>query len=155
MTVALPWGLAAFVNDKVGQGLYLDGGDVVRDALRRMRCDPCVGANKSGGLMLSAQALSAASPMLDGRADDRSSAVQDTTDYWTEADGAAARGALTELEREIQQLKQELDSLGEMGETGSLRLQMAMDRMSKMMSTLSNLLKKVSDTAQSITQNLK
>jgi hypothetical protein len=37
----------------------------------------------------------------------------------------------------------------------SLRLQMAMDRMSKMMSTLSNLLKKISDTSQSITQNIK
>ena len=37
----------------------------------------------------------------------------------------------------------------------SLRLQMAMDRMSKFMSTLSNLLKKMSDTGSTITQNLK
>ena len=51
--------------------------------------------------------------------------------------------------------KNDLDSMSEMGEMESLRLQMAMDRMSKMMSTLSNLLKKISDTAQSITQNLK
>lgn len=51
--------------------------------------------------------------------------------------------------------KSDLDSLSEMGEMESLRLQMAMDRQSKMMSTLSNLLKKISDTAQSITQNLK
>jgi hypothetical protein len=42
-----------------------------------------------------------------------------------------------------------------MGEMESLRLQMAMDRMSKMMSTLSNLLKKISDTANAMTQNLK
>jgi hypothetical protein len=55
----------------------------------------------------------------------------------------------------MQQVRQDLDSLSELGETESLRLQMAMDRMSKMMSTLSNLLKKISDTAQSITQNLK
>ena len=48
-----------------------------------------------------------------------------------------------------------LDSLSEMGEMESLRLQMAMDRVSKMMSTLSNLLKKMSDTASQITQNLK
>jgi chromosome segregation ATPase len=68
---------------------------------------------------------------------------------------ASARGELTDLDREMQQLKQELDSLSELGETESLRLQMAMDRMSKTMSTLSNLLKKISDTAQSITQNLK
>lgn len=52
-------------------------------------------------------------------------------------------------------MKRDLDSMSEMGETESLRLQMSMDRMSKMMSTLSNLLKKISDTAQSITQNLK
>ena len=45
--------------------------------------------------------------------------------------------------------------MSEMGEMESLRLQMAMDRMSKMMSTLSNLLKKISDTSTSITQNLK
>ncbi len=51
--------------------------------------------------------------------------------------------------------KNDLDSMSEMGEMESLRLQMAMDRMSKMMSTLSNLLKKISNTAQSITQNLK
>lgn len=51
--------------------------------------------------------------------------------------------------------RKELDSKSEMGEMESLRLQMAMDRLSKMMSTLSNLLKKISDTAQGITQNLK
>ena len=52
-------------------------------------------------------------------------------------------------------VKNQLDSLGEMGEMESLRLQMAMDRLSKMMSTLSNLLKKISDTASAITQNIK
>lgn len=49
----------------------------------------------------------------------------------------------------------DIDAMSEMGEMESLRLQMAMDRLSKMMSTLSNLLKKTSDTASSITQNLK
>jgi hypothetical protein len=55
----------------------------------------------------------------------------------------------------IDQMKNDLDSMTEMGEMESLRLQMAMDRLSKMMSTLSNLLKKISDTASQITQNLK
>jgi len=55
----------------------------------------------------------------------------------------------------VEDMKGKLDSLGEMGEMESLRLQMAMDRYSKMMSTLSNLLKKSSDTAQSIIQNIK
>jgi len=52
-------------------------------------------------------------------------------------------------------IKNDLNSISEMGEMESLRLQMAMDRMSKMMSTLSNLLKKISDTSGSIVQNLK
>ena len=52
-------------------------------------------------------------------------------------------------------LVNQMDNMSEMGETESLRLQMAMDRLSKMMSTLSNILKKISDTAQGITQNIK
>ena len=52
-------------------------------------------------------------------------------------------------------VKNKLDNLSEMGETESLRLQMAMDRLSKLMSTLSNLLKKESDTSSSIIQNIK
>lgn len=51
--------------------------------------------------------------------------------------------------------KQKLDSLSEMGEMESLRLQMAMDRKSKLMSTLSNLLKKESETSSNIIQNIK
>ncbi|MCX6250181.1 MAG: hypothetical protein NTX61_05455 [Bacteroidetes bacterium] len=52
-------------------------------------------------------------------------------------------------------LKNQLDSMSELGEMESLRLQMAMDRLSKLMSTLSNILKKISDTADAITQNMK
>jgi hypothetical protein len=52
-------------------------------------------------------------------------------------------------------MQNDLDSMSELGETESLRLQMAMDRISKFMSTLSNILKKMSDTASQITQNLK
>ena len=60
-----------------------------------------------------------------------------------------------DIDAAVDQVKNKLDSMSEMGEMESLRLQMAMDRLSKMMSTLSNLLKKISDTSQSITQNLK
>jgi hypothetical protein len=55
----------------------------------------------------------------------------------------------------IDRLKDAIDSMSEMGEMESLRLQMAMDRLSKLMTMLSNLLKKISDTAAAITQNLK
>ena len=73
------------------------------------------------------------------------------------ADYAPAPGQPTraELDASIDQMKSDLDSMSEMGEMESLRLQMAMDRMSKMMSTLSNLLKKISDTQSSIVQNIK
>ena len=59
------------------------------------------------------------------------------------------------VDAQLDAIKQSLDSMSELGETESLRLQMAMDRMSKLMSTLSNILKKISDTSNSIAQNLK
>jgi len=61
----------------------------------------------------------------------------------------------TDLDAQVGQLKSQLDSMSEMGETESLRLQMAMDRLSKLMSTLSNMLKKMSDTDAGITNNIK
>ena len=60
-----------------------------------------------------------------------------------------------DLDARIDEMKAQMDSMSEMGETESLRLQMAMDRMSKLMSTLSNMLKKISDTQNSIVQNIK
>jgi len=65
---------------------------------------------------------------------------------------AATTKQLTQVEKLSGQLE---DDLSEMGELESLRLQMMMDRVSKMMTTLSNLLKKMQDTQEAITQNLK
>ncbi len=59
------------------------------------------------------------------------------------------------LDVEISRLQSDLDSMSELGEMESLRMQMVMDRTSKAMSMLSNIQKKQSDTAQSITQNIK
>ena len=75
-------------------------------------------------------------------------------------DGGAARPrsesrAARDLDLAMAAAKDSLDSLGEMGETESLRLQMAMDRLSKFLPALSNFPKKAGDTADSITQNLK
>jgi hypothetical protein len=56
---------------------------------------------------------------------------------------------------ELGRLLDELRNLSEMGELESLRLQMAMDRTSKFIETLSNLLKKISETESGIVQNLK
>ncbi len=60
-----------------------------------------------------------------------------------------------QLDSQIDKAKNDIDSMSEMGEMESLRLQMSMDRLSKMMSTLSNLMKKMSDTASGITPNIK
>lgn len=55
----------------------------------------------------------------------------------------------------VGQIKNDLDSISEMSEMESLRLQMAMDRLSKMMSTLANILKKIRGTQDAIIDNLK
>lgn len=68
-------------------------------------------------------------------------------------DGALKSRCQLEAARDA--LRDRLDSMSEMGQMESLRLQMAMDRLSRMMSTLSNVLKKASDTSQAITQNIK
>ena len=60
-----------------------------------------------------------------------------------------------QLEAELHDIRHDLGTQGELNEMESLRLQMAMDRLTKLMSTLSNLLKKCSDTGSQIVQNIK
>jgi hypothetical protein len=62
---------------------------------------------------------------------------------------------ISQLAAVVDGLKDRLDSLNEVSEMASLRLQMAMDRRSKLIGTLSNVLKKISDTGDSVVQNLK
>jgi hypothetical protein len=62
---------------------------------------------------------------------------------------------LDALAKAQQELKKKMDGMSEMSETTALRLQMMMDRRSKFMSMLSNMLKKMSDTQNTIVQNLK
>jgi len=52
-------------------------------------------------------------------------------------------------------LKGKLDGMNELSELTSLRLQMLMDRRSKMISTLSNIMKKMSSTQDAVVQNIK
>ena len=61
----------------------------------------------------------------------------------------------TEIDTIVDKMKTDLNSMSEMGEMESLRLQKAMDRLNKMMSLLSNIMKKMNDTTQSIIQNMK
>ena len=62
---------------------------------------------------------------------------------------------LQQISAELDDIKRRLDSMRDMADEDGPRLQMMMSRLSKMQSTLSNLLKKSSETSQGITQNLK
>jgi hypothetical protein len=53
------------------------------------------------------------------------------------------------------ELRDRLDSMSAMSEMTSLRLQMAMDRRSKFVEALSNIMKKIDSTQETIVQNLK
>jgi hypothetical protein len=55
----------------------------------------------------------------------------------------------------LDDLKGRLDSMNEMSEMASLRLQMAMDRRSKLIEALSNIMKKIDDTSGQIVKNMK
>jgi len=55
----------------------------------------------------------------------------------------------------LNDLKGKLDGMNEMSEMTSLRLQMTMDRRSKFIETLSNIMKKIGTTQDSLVQNLK
>ncbi len=55
----------------------------------------------------------------------------------------------------LDDIKGKLDGLNEMSEMTSLRLQMTMDRRSKFIQTLSNIMKKISTTQETIVQNIK
>lgn len=55
----------------------------------------------------------------------------------------------------LSSLKSRLDGMNEMSEMTSLRLQMTMDRRSKFISTLSQIMKKISSTSDTIVQNIK
>lgn len=59
------------------------------------------------------------------------------------------------LEDTIAKLADQLDSLSELSEASQLKLQSAMERRSKLMETLSNLLKKMQETSENIIRNLK
>ena len=60
-----------------------------------------------------------------------------------------------DIESDAQRLIAGADALVEWGEQEQLRMQMVMDRVSKLMSAMSNILKKLFDTQSTIVQNIK
>ena len=69
----------------------------------------------------------------------------------------AGRGGTSKemADKAMGDLKNQRDSLSELGETEAFRLRAAMERQSKLSSALSNLLKKIANTSETITQNIK
>jgi Arc/MetJ-type ribon-helix-helix transcriptional regulator len=62
---------------------------------------------------------------------------------------------VAELKAIWDDLNGKLDSMGDMSAIESLQLQMVMDRRSKLITTLSNIMKKISSTSDTIIQNIK
>lgn len=67
----------------------------------------------------------------------------------------SAKVTKDEIEKTADEIKLKTDEASDLSETQSLQLQMHMDRKSKMMNTISNLFKKMSDTQDQIIGNLK
>ena len=69
--------------------------------------------------------------------------------------GSAGNVTVQGLKSLLDEMKGKLDGMNEMSEMTSLRLQMTMDRRSKFISTLSQIMKKISTTQDTLTQNIK
>jgi hypothetical protein len=67
----------------------------------------------------------------------------------------AAVACMAELESSMEAWASKQDDMSDMGQEMSMRLQQAMDRFSIFSITLSNMLKKMSDTSSGIVANLK
>jgi putative addiction module CopG family antidote len=226
MNLTLTPALRRFVDEQVESGRYLDGGEVVRAALRHWEAQEQIaraqavyasaslGAMGSGDIMALSFIVmmeAAKSAREDLKAImDGVKAINKAKEGWRDVvdmvnrDAAANAGCRSErqalefsrgigtergyhrvrlpvldpdapggvryertdlysgrivrvedLQAILNDVKDKLDSLSELGEMESLRLQMAMDRLSKLMSALSNLLKKASETDAGVTQNIK
>jgi DNA repair exonuclease SbcCD ATPase subunit len=68
---------------------------------------------------------------------------------------APANLTIANLKALDNQLKSDLDSMNDMSDEMSMRMQMVMDRYTKAVEVLSNLIKKIDDTSSSILQNIK
>jgi hypothetical protein len=81
--------------------------------------------------------------------------VQNNQVQFTRINSSKQTASPAEIKQLQDDIKNKLDAANEMSEENSLRLQMMMDRRSKLMSTLSNIMKKISDTQDGIISNLK
>jgi len=70
-------------------------------------------------------------------------------------DAGRAQSGLSPYDSVIEAWESKRETMNEMDEERSLRLQLALKRLAKFQSTLSNMMKKVSDTSSGIVSNLK
>lgn len=108
-----------------------------------------VGGNTAQGLIQQLQQLMGGTSTGGGSGSGSAGAILQQLQQMLGGSGGSAGGSGGVV------LKDALDSASEISEMESLRLQMAMDRISKMMSTLSNVLKAIWDTVKDIVGNLK
>ncbi len=103
------------------------------------------------------QKIDGASPCLVVDCNAASSALAHAAGLRGDARGyqLTANPTWADIKAMADRLAKDHDSLSEMGDLESLKLQKAMDRQSKIIRVLSNLAKKQSETASGITQNLK
>jgi hypothetical protein len=104
-------------------------------------------------LSFEAMALADLVAKRDAEIDAKAHALADVLDHRSTVMGQLT--AARQAGQATTSLQDKLDSLSDQSETQSLELQMIMDRRSKLMDALSNVLKKISDTGDSIVQNLK
>lgn len=77
-------------------------------------------------------------------------------EYGMDAEGLRWRqGSMAQYSAEVEAQQGKLDSLSDLSEPMQMRLQQYMDRRSKALETLSNLMKKMSQTAETIVGNMK
>jgi putative addiction module CopG family antidote len=169
MEITLSGALERYVDEQVKTGRYADANEVVHEAIRRAEttsryrnlgeADADVMALAFIVMMEAAKsAQEDLKAIMDGvklinKEKEGWRTVNDTIRVFL--DPCADKTEDDKGSRARRDLREQLDSFSEIGEMESLRLQMAMDRLSKFMTTLSNLLKKISDTESSITQNIK
>jgi putative addiction module CopG family antidote len=165
MNITLAAAQKQFVDAQVNSGRYIDASEVVRGALRLMEARHAVDHPVLGDLSTADVEALAFTVLMEAAKSER--AYHQVLLRYLDPDGPGGlRMVKTDLHPgrivrprdlcvAVETVTSHLDGLSEMGEMESLRLQMAMERVSKTMSTLSNLLRKVSETSSAIVPNLK
>jgi len=149
--IALRWLVAAAICAALtAPGAAQAPGNQPSPSIRPSPSSKAALADRLRALQTRYDAIKAASPRLaPARPTDPIATIRDRRQLATTARDA------DQLMRELDSEKAKLDSMGDLSQEQQLKMQMAMDRMSKAMSTLSNLLKKLDQTNDSIIQNLK